>query len=184
MADGEPRRPFYYEGSYAVSTLVNPNGAATNTTYDAWGRPSTTTIADGAVTNYAYSYNPNTQTASVTDPSSDSPGTTRWTKTVVDGFGRTISVIKGYASTSVSEVDTQYAPCGCSPLGKVKQVSEPYNPNSGSPVWTTYTYDASGRMLTSTAPDGSVTPGLCTKRPLFTAREMVVPHSPSILSRC
>jgi YD repeat-containing protein len=64
---------------------VNPNGATTNTTYDGWGRPSTTTIADGAVTNYAYSYNPSTQIASVTDPS----GTVRWTKTIADGFGRT-----------------------------------------------------------------------------------------------
>ncbi|HLI84394.1 MAG TPA: hypothetical protein VKV17_10780 [Bryobacteraceae bacterium] len=72
------------------------------------------------------------------------------------GFGRTIRVLKGYGSTTVSEVDTQYAPCGCSPLGKVSAVSEPYAPG-GTPVWTTYTYDGSGRMLTSTAPDGSVT---------------------------
>src|SRR5580704_14012071 len=33
-------------------------------------------------------------------------------------------------------------------------VSQPYAPGT-LPVWTTYTYDSSGRTLTTTAPDGS-----------------------------
>lgn len=56
----------------------------------------------------------------------------------------------------ISVVDAQYAPCACSPLGKVSAVSRPYAPN-GAPVFTTYTYDASGRTLSVTLPDGSVT---------------------------
>src|ERR1035438_6080167 len=55
---------------------------------------------------------------------------------------------------SPTEVDTQYAPCACSPLGKMWRVSQPYAPG-GTPVWTTYTYDGSGRTLTVTAPDGA-----------------------------
>jgi YD repeat-containing protein len=41
-------------------------------------------------------------------------------------------------------------------LGKVSKVSMPYAPG-GSVAWTTFTYDGSGRTLTVTAPDGSVT---------------------------
>ena len=53
-------------------------------------------------------------------------------------------------------MDTQYAACACSPLGKLKQTSLPYAPG-GTPVWTVYTYDASGRTLTAIKPDGAST---------------------------
>jgi hypothetical protein len=36
----------------------------------------------------------------------------------------------------------------------VSQVSQPYAPNA-TVYWTTYTYDASGRTVTVTAPDGA-----------------------------
>src|ERR1017187_36324 len=49
---------------------------------------------------------------------------------------------------------TQYGPCACSPLGKMTRVSQPYAPGI-TPVWSTYTYDSSGRTLTVTAPDGA-----------------------------
>jgi len=52
-------------------------------------------------------------------------------------------------------VDTQYAPCACSPLGKLWRVSLPYAPGV-SPLWTTYVYDGSGRTVSVTSPDGSV----------------------------
>jgi hypothetical protein len=58
----------------------------------------------------------------------------------MDGFGRTIQTL----NTGASVVATHYDPCGCSPLGKVSQVSQPVVPN-GSVYWTNYTYDASGR---------------------------------------
>jgi hypothetical protein len=62
----------------------------------------------------------------------------------------------GNGATIVSTVDTQYAPCACSPLGKMSKVSQPYVPNT-TVYWTTYTYDGSGRTLTVTAPDRSST---------------------------
>jgi RHS repeat-associated protein len=136
-----------YANSFAVTNVVGPNGATTGTTYDSVGRPTSTTIADGAVTNYTYSGN--TQTGTFSDP-----GGQRWAVTTVDGFGRTIRVQTGHDSTTISTIDTQYAPCACSPLGKVSAVSEPYAPGA-TPVWTTYTYDGRGRTLTVTGPDGS-----------------------------
>src|ERR1035441_8829323 len=60
-------------------------------------------------------------------------------------------------ANTVSRVLTQYAPCACSPLLKVWRVSQPFSLYSNGPVWTTYTYDGSGRTLTVTAPDGAST---------------------------
>ena len=133
-----------YASSWAPTSMTGPNGDAGTTTYDSYGRPSQTTIPDGATTTYTYTYSAgaSTQTATVDG---------RWQTTTLDGFGRTIQVQKGNGSTIVSTVQTQYAPCACSPLGKVSAVSQPYAPNA--PVyWTTYTYDGSGRVLTVTAP--------------------------------
>ena len=50
--------------------------------------------------------------------------------------------------------ETVYDACGCSPLGKTKQVSMPHA-SGATAVWTTYSYDALGRTLSVTEPDGS-----------------------------
>ena len=149
-----------YTNSWAVNSVTGPNGANGTTTYDDFGRPQKTKIPDGAETDYTYSYVglsgavANQQTATL------GTGTTaRWKRTTLDGFGRVTRVESGNGATTnppVSLVDTQYGACACSPLGKVSQVSMPYAPG-GTAVWTRYTYDGSGRTLTVTAPDGSVT---------------------------
>jgi YD repeat-containing protein len=145
-----------YAASWAVTSVTGPNGASGATTYDSYGRPKQTSIPDGAVTNYAYAYyqsaGANQQTATLTTGTAS-----RWKRTTLDGFGRVTRVENGNGSTTVSQVDTQYAPCACSPLGKMSQVSMPYA-QGGRPVWTTYGYDASGRTVSVTAPDGSVNP--------------------------
>jgi YD repeat-containing protein len=99
----------------------------------------------GAVTTYTYS-------GAVTEAAIN----TRWTRTTVDGFGRTAKVEQGTGSTTVSIVDTEYAPCACSPLGKVKRVSQPYA-SGGPQKWTTYGYDDLGRTLSVTLPDSAGT---------------------------
>src|ERR1700691_5586070 len=71
-------------------------------------------------------------------------------------MGRTIRVARGNSSGLQSCVDTVYAPCACSPLGKIQKVSRPYAPG-GTPVWTTYTYDGLGRTLSIQQPDGAST---------------------------
>jgi hypothetical protein len=95
---------------------------------------------DGAVINYTYTTN--TQTATQAQPA---PLTgNRFKRTTVDGFGRTVRVETGHDGVTVSMTDTLYGPCACSPLGKMTAVSQPYAPGT-LPVWTTYTYDSSGR---------------------------------------
>jgi RHS repeat-associated protein len=144
-----------YNSAFAVTSVTGPNGASGTTTYDSYGRPQTSTSTDGAVTNYTYAYytsgGQNSQTATVNNGVAN-----QWKKTVLDGFGRTTSVLTGNGTTTVSETDTQYTPCACSPLGKVSAVSMPYAPG-GTPVWTHYTYDSSGRTLTVVQPDGAST---------------------------
>ena len=106
----------------------------------------------GAVTTYTYTYyNPTTNTGANTQTATVDG---RWQTTTLDGFGRTVQVQKGNGSTIVCTVQTQYAPCACSPLGKMSAVSQPYGPGA-TVYWTTYTYDGSGRTLTVTAPDGA-----------------------------
>ena len=55
------------------------------------------------------------------------------TATHLDGLGRPIKVETGYnptPTTSVVEsvVETEYAPCACTPMGKMKRVSQPRKP--------------------------------------------------------
>ncbi len=80
----------------------------------------------------------------------------RWSKTYLDGLGRTYETDAGDASSTKSIVSTVYDSCGCTPMGKPWKVSLPYAPGA-TPVWKTYTYDAVGRTLTAVAPDGAST---------------------------
>jgi RHS repeat-associated protein len=137
-----------------LSSATGPNGDTGSITYDANARPTTTTSPYGAVTTYTYN---DTWSPPNKIVMADSHGT----ETVMDGFGRTITTITGSGtsssiSTIASIVDTQYAPCGCSPLGKLSQQSQPY---ASLPlrVWNIYTYDASGRTLSVKLPDNSTT---------------------------
>ena len=73
----------------------------------------------------------------------------------MDGLGRTVRVQSGNGTTVLSEVDTTYAPCACSPVGKMYQQSQPYAPPNSSPPGTTYTYDALGRTTKVLLADGA-----------------------------
>jgi RHS repeat-associated protein len=95
-------------------------------------------------------------------------GSPRFTKTILDGLGRAITVQSGTASgcsgngtncqnfTVLSQVDTVYGSCACSPAGKMMQQSLPHALNA-TPAWTTYTYDGIGRTASVLAPDGAST---------------------------
>lgn len=140
-----------YASSFAPTNITGPNGASSTTSYDLYGRPAGGTSPDGQTTTVEYTYNPNTAKTTI------GTGTdARWSKTTLDGFGRTIKQETGHGTTTVSVVDTEYGWCACAPLGKVKRVSQPHAPGATA-VWTTNTYDGSGRTLTVTAADGSVT---------------------------
>jgi RHS repeat-associated protein len=130
------------------------SGDTTNFSYDTNARPSTATSPLGAATTFAYNdtASPPTRSASVSGTGIN----THWTRTTMDGFGRTIKAETGsgaLTNTPVSVVDTVYIPCGCSPLGKVGQVSEPHTPG-GTVHWTVYSYDGLGRTTRVLSPDG------------------------------
>ena len=139
-----------------LSSATGPNGDTASISYDAAARPYIVTSPYGAVITYAYNDTASPPNKIATTCPSAGSCTGSWVKTVMDGFGRTIQTVTGYGTTTVSTVDAQYAPCGCSPLGKLSQQSEPYAPG-GSDAWTVYHYDASGRTLSSVLPDGSTT---------------------------
>ncbi len=105
--------------------------------------------AYGLTTSYTYTTN---TTAAVVNG--------RWSRTTLDGLGRTLLVENGTGTTigsgTVNQVDTVYNSCGCSPLGKMTMTSLPHAPGAGD-VWTTYTYDGIGRTLSVQAPDGAST---------------------------
>jgi RHS repeat-associated protein len=151
---------FGYDANWGLASVTGANGATATTTYDGTvlNLPLTATSVDGAVTNYTYSFSPgaNLQTATISTTNNGTT-TTQWKRTTLDGFGRVISVQTGHDSApAVSEVDTQYAPCACSPLGKMTAVSMPYGQGQ-TPVWTTYTYDGSGRTVSIRKNEGSTT---------------------------
>jgi hypothetical protein len=64
-----------------------------------------------------------------------------------DNVTCTARVQTGYGTTTVSEVDTVYAPCACSPIGEMCQETQPYLPPNSSPPATTHTYDALGAQV-------------------------------------
>jgi len=138
----------------------SPNGTAAFTSYDSYGRVAYTLApsqswnsATGAQTNYTYGYSTTTGWTITATTVNAAPNTgSHYTTTVLDGLGRTASVQAG-GSALLSEVDTLYAPCACSPVGKMYKRSQPYA--SGTPVYTTYTYDALGRTVNVLLPDGA-----------------------------
>ncbi len=138
-----------YTAALGVNSATGPNGDNLAIAYDANNRPHTTTAPTGAVTTFTYN-------DSATPPNKIATTNGHWVQTNMDGFGRPIRTITGNGTTTVSTVDTQYVPCGCSPIGKVGQTSAPYAPN-GAVYWTTNTYDGLGRTTQMELPDGSIT---------------------------
>jgi RHS repeat-associated protein len=141
-----------------LTSVTGQNNDSAQISYSGSGLPSSTVSPYGATTNVTYHiYNTNgdglpTTTTSITN--------THFTRQTLDGLGHVIlqeqGTVSGSTLTTVSQVSSVYAPCGCSPMGKLSQVSQPYAPG-GQPVWTVYAYDGMGRTLSVTLPDGSVT---------------------------
>ncbi|MCZ2149713.1 MAG: hypothetical protein LC126_18290, partial [Bryobacterales bacterium] len=136
-----------YSAFLGLQSVNGPNGASSAVTYDAYARPQSTYSPHGAVTNWTYTNSPATKT-----------GTTNghWEKTSYDGLGRVIKVETGDGGSTKTIVETQYEACACSPLGKVKKVSQPYAPG-GTVYWTVYNYDGLGRVTSAQLPGNTGT---------------------------
>lgn len=137
-----------YNAFLGVTNGAGPNGSTTSITYNSSGRPATSTSSLGAVTTFGYQDASRVHTATTNG---------RTVRTTMDGFGRTIKQERLDSGGVVrSVVDSEYASCACSPLGKLKRVSLPHTP-TGTVYWTTYTYDALGRVISTSLPGGSGT---------------------------
>jgi YD repeat-containing protein len=148
-----------YDALFLPTNFTGPNGATASATNDAFGRVTRSTSTDGAVTNYTYSSGslPVTQLAVTGIQGQSGLTNATWTQTTLDGLGRAIKVQSGPGQTpgsAVTETDTTYGPCACSPTGKMTGASQPYQPGSAS-YWTNYTYDAIGRTVRVVSPDGA-----------------------------
>ena len=140
-----------WTGALSLSNETDPGGASMGISYDPAGRPSSTTSRNGATTSYNYTTD---TTLATTTTSTSIPSDGRWTRTTMDGFGRTIKTeVADGTSTVQSVTDAMYAACGCSPMGKLSQKSMPHALNATA-YWTVYTYDGLGRTLSVRAPDG------------------------------
>ena len=149
---------FQYAADLLSTYAHGPDGDTASTVCDSYARPTSSTAKTGAVTYFSYVNSP-AQVLAYTNG--------RVTRTSLDGFGRTIKAESGTGTysygtvsmgTVVSVVDTQYDPCGCSPLGKMSWVSRPYAPG-GTRYLTIYSYDGIGRTKSVKAPDGASTTG-------------------------
>jgi len=131
-----------------VKQITDPNGATVSTAYDALGRILSVTQPDGFVTTTSYN---NFGTIGTQHVRSDSPlGLSTWS--YFDGMGRTTLTKSTGADSKIIVSKTEY-----DVRGAVKRSSTPYFEVGGSPLWSTVTYDAVGRVLQTVNPDGSRT---------------------------
>lgn len=143
-----------YSSFLGLTNETGPNGDSASISYLNISHPSSTTSKFGAVTNYTYTTN---TTRAVINQTTNP----RFTRTTLDGLGRTIKSESGtgVGTTTVSQTETEYDSCGCSPAGKLKRTSQPHAPGLayGLFTWTTYTYDGIGRTVSVQLPDGAST---------------------------
>ena len=153
-----------YSSFLGVTSQTAPATTTVDIGYDALARPASSQSTYGA-----WTYNVYTDTGS--SPNVCTSVNTRWTQTFLDGLGRTLKVLTGSYSSSgpttcsgasgatiLTEADTTYGSCGCSPLGKMMSQTVPYTYGGNTGASTAYTYDGIGRT-TQVNTGGSDTSG-------------------------
>ena len=129
-----------------VKTVTDPNNAVVLAEYDALGRRTKVTQPDGFWTTTSYvSFG----TVGTQHVKTDSQlGLSTWS--YFDGLGRTIKSKSTGTDSNISVTETEY-----DARGAVTRSSTPYFETGGTPLWSTSIYDAMGRVVQATAPDGT-----------------------------
>ena len=166
----------------APETVIDANQAATQTTYDPLGRIHTVTRPSGAITTIDYQTDSNhgTTTTTTTIGGHDAAP---WSRTFADGLGR--NYLTEHPASNGSQTiqsENEYSDASSRPWRLIEPAatepshppddpippSDPslntppnpsrinsHKPNGDQPVFDTLTYDALGRPLQDTHPDGS-----------------------------
>jgi RHS repeat-associated protein len=144
---------------------TGPNSLTTTWSYDSFGRKTLEVRADGTRTTWGYEFCSGVAGGTASCPSGGAyrvvttqlgpDGVTQvgpTGTTYFDQLGRTIAEdTQGFDGSTV-RVSTQY-----DALGRVAQKSRPHFVSGGTPKWSTYTYDALGRITLEAYPDTSST---------------------------
>ena len=145
----------------SLTKLTGPNGLSTTWQYDDFGRKTLEIRADGTQTRWEYLYCyengvgcPNISGVQwlIQETALASDGVTRngpINKRYFDMHDREVRVETQAFNGLAIYKDTQY-----DSLGRPYKVSRPYYENATA-YWTTATYDALGRVIQETQPDGS-----------------------------
>ncbi len=147
----------YAYSSGKLTSSIDQNNLTTTYMYnDSLARLTETDFPDGGVTTIAYNdspYNPSTPSPSVTTAKKINTSTNLVTVSATDGLGQIVTSL--VTSDPQGTIHTDAAFDG---LGHTYTVSNPYrtgtDPTTSSGT-TTYTYDALGRKIKETDPDGS-----------------------------
>ena len=154
-----------YDPRFGTPTShTGPNGLTTTWSYDAFGRKILELRADGTQTKWAYPFCNGVNGGATACPSGASY-LTQITSLAADGTtpnAPTVLIYFDYLDREIAR-DTQgfdgsavRAAKQYNALGQVSKTSRPYFAASGAPQWSTPTYDALGRAISVTMPDGSV----------------------------
>ncbi len=129
-----------------VKNVTDLNNAVVLAEYDALGRRTKVTQPDGFWTTTSYvSFG----TVGTQHVKTDSQlGLSTWS--YFDGLGRTIKSKSTGTDSNIIVTETEY-----DSRGAVTRSSTPYFETGGTPLWSTSIYDAMGRVVQATAPDGT-----------------------------
>ncbi|OYQ43498.1 hypothetical protein CHU94_00035, partial [Rhodoferax sp. TH121] len=148
-----------------LTTLTGPNSLPTNWIYDSWGRKTRETRADETYTTWSYKL---CSEAGANCPSSVGPATVAWVaieqsyaknaaisapekRTFYDTLNRQVrSQTQGFDGGGAGATlyqDTEY-----NAQGQVARQSRIYA-STDSPMWTSFEYDAVGRVISESHPD-------------------------------
>jgi RHS repeat-associated protein len=162
---GQTEYPTFDAGTGALTSLKDINSQTTNATVDWLGRTTQVTRPDGNLATLDYEFcHPYGGSATVCNPSGaayyvtatpkrsagsqNGPATT----TYYDSLGRPIATDTQGFGGAWTRVETNY-----DGNGRVTTTSRPYFTGGGTAKYTTYTYDALGRVTQATTPDSTVT---------------------------